>query len=161
MIIGAMSNARFGRLMPRLATLLIWALLALSAGYWVLGAGRIGMVGALPVMAAPVPTDSAAVARLLGFSRAADAPAAPVADKRYALVGVLARGSQGAALIAVDGQPAKPYRVGAEVDGGLVLRSVGARSATLGPTKGASTPPETTIELPALQRGGMQRGGSS
>lgn len=160
MIIRTMSNARFGTLIPRTATLLIWALLTLSAGYWTLGAGRVGTVNALPVVAAPVPTDSAAVARLFGFSRAAEAKAAPVADKRYALVGVLARGRQGAALIAVDGQPAKPYRVGAEVDAGLVLRSVGARSATLGPAHAGSAAAEATlIELPPLQQGGMRAGG--
>ena len=145
--------------MPRLVTLLIWALLALSAGYWALGAGRVGAVNALPVLAAAAPTDSAAVARLLGFSSAGPAKAAPVADKRYALIGVLARGSQGAALISMDGQPAKPVRVGAEVEGGLVLRSVGARSATLGPADGASgKQTETTIELPPLQQGGMKAG---
>ncbi len=158
MIIGAMPTARFEKFMPRLATLLIWALLAASAGYWALGAGRVGAVQALPVAAAVPPTDSAAVARLLGFSRAADAKPAPVADRRYTLVGVLAQGRQGAALIAVDGQPAKPYRVGAEVDAGLVLRFVGARSATLGAASDANASQDVKIELPALQQGGMRAG---
>ncbi len=161
MIIGAMPNARFEKLMPRLATLLIWALLTASAGYWALGAGRVGTVQALPVVAAAPPTDSAAVARLLGFSRATDAKAAPVADKRYTLVGVLAQGRQGAALIALDGQPAKPYRVGSEVDAGLVLRYVGARSATLGAAGSADAAKDVTIELPALQQGGMRAGSAS
>lgn len=158
MIIGAMSTARFQKFMPRLATLLIWTLLTASAGYWALGAGHIGTVQALPVVAAPAVTDSAAVARLFGFSRAADAKAALIADKRYTLVGVLAQGRRGAALIALDGQPAKPYRVGAEIDAGLVLRFVGARSATLGAANGSSAAQDMTIELPALQQGGLRAG---
>ena len=39
----------------------------------------------------------------------------------------------GAALIAVDGKPPKPFRVGASVDDGLVLQSLNRREARLGP----------------------------
>ena len=46
---------------------------------------------------------------------------------RFTLIGVLSGRSSGggAALIAVDGKPAKPFRVGAAVDEGLVLQALG------------------------------------
>ena len=68
------------------------------------------------------------------------------------LVGVLAgqQSGGGAALIAVDGQPAKPFRVGAVVvDGELVLQSLGRREARLGASRGAAT--TLTLELPPLR----------
>jgi general secretion pathway protein C len=44
---------------------------------------------------------------------------------RYTLLGVVAdRQQQGAALIAIDGEPPRPYAVGAQLEGGLVLQSV-------------------------------------
>jgi general secretion pathway protein C len=67
----------------------------------------------------------------------------PVADARFQLIGVVSpRGagdsSQGLALIAVDGKPAKAYRVGSVVDGQTVLQSVRARGAALGPRGGSA-----------------------
>ncbi len=73
------------------------------------------------------------MARLLGSSPQA-ATAAPVASvaSRFALVGVVAsRGDNATALIAVDGKPAKPFRVGGAVDEGLVLQAVEARRVIL------------------------------
>ena len=53
-------------------------------------------------------------------------------DARYALAGVVAHGSErGAALIAEQGQPPKPYRVGAKLPGGWTLQAVLRRSAVL------------------------------
>jgi general secretion pathway protein C len=46
----------------------------------------------------------------------------------------------------VDGKPAKPYRVGATVDAGLVLQSLGPRQARLGAgQEGVTT---VTLEMP-------------
>ena len=79
--------------------------------------------------------------------------AVPPPDTRYQLIGVVApRGVQvatgaGVALIAVDGKPARAYRVGALIDGSLVLQSVQARSAALGP-RGA--PANVTLQMPPL-----------
>ena len=65
-----------------------------------------------------------------------------------ALVGVLAGGAnQGAALIAVDGKAAKPFRVGATVAEGLVLQSVQGRRVNLG--AGGDATAALTLELPA------------
>lgn len=79
--------------------------------------------------------------------------AAPPPDARYQLIGVVApRGGQGAAgagvaLIAVDGKPARAYRVGAVIDGATVLQSVQARGAALGP-RGA--PALVSLQMPPL-----------
>ena len=55
----------------------------------------------------------------------------------------LVRRQAGAALIAVNGQPPRPYRVGASLEGGLVLQAVSRRSARLG----ASMNGPATVEL--------------
>ena len=48
--------------------------------------------------------------------------------------GVVAdRADGGAALIAIDGQPPRPYRVGATLEGGVVLQAVQRRSVRLAP----------------------------
>jgi general secretion pathway protein C len=67
------------------------------------------------------------------------------------LLGVLADRQQGgAALIAVDGKAAKPYRVGATVDGNLVLQSVAGRHAVL--AESVDGPAQITLELPPLSK---------
>jgi general secretion pathway protein C len=104
--------------------------------------------------------------RLLGndppppvVAAAAEVPA----DARFQLIGVVtpratAAAREGLALIAVDGKPAKAYRVGAVIDGSTILKSVAARGAMLGPRDGAPlvsltlAPPAaaTTGALPSL-----------
>jgi general secretion pathway protein C len=85
---------------------------------------------------------------LLGQSAvAASTPTAPSLSSRFNLIGVVANRSQhGAALIAVDGRPAKPYRVGSAIDEGLVLQSVAPRRAVLAAS--TSGPPLVTLEMP-------------
>src|SRR6218665_832777 len=68
-----------------------------------------------------VAPDAQALARLRGaLPSSAPGAAAPVAAPpgRFALIGVLSgrRSGGGAALIAVDGKPARPFRIGAAVD---------------------------------------------
>ena len=134
----------------RLGTLAIWALAAASAAYWGLRlTARPPGMPAPTAAPAPVAADMHAMARLLGAvtAQTPQAAAAPVSS-RFALVGVLAgqQGGSGAALIAVDGKPAKPYRVGATVDAGLVLQSLGPRQARLGAgQEGVTT---VTLEMP-------------
>lgn len=103
----------------------------------------------LAASTAPPPAD---LGRLLGVEAVAveQVSALPPAEAgRYQLVGVAAPGkgggSVGVALIAVDGQPAKAFRVGARVDGEVVLQAVQMRSAQLG-QRGA--PPMLRLELP-------------
>jgi general secretion pathway protein C len=130
-------------------TFALWGLVAASAVYWALKLIHLApTIPAAPVARTSAPVDPAAVARVLGFSpTAAAAAAAPSLASRFSLAGVVAgRSHEGAALIAVDGRPAKPFRIGAQVDEGLVLQSVEARRATLAAS--AEGPPALTLELP-------------
>lgn len=137
----------------RLGTLALWALAGASVVYWGLrlSARPVGLTVPVVAPAAAAP-DAQAMARLLGVpaagAAAARAPAASLTS-RFALIGVLAGRSSGggAALIAVDGQPAKPFRVGAVVDEGLVLQSLDPRQARLGAS--VDGPATLTLDMPA------------
>ncbi|HEY0885006.1 MAG TPA: type II secretion system protein N [Ramlibacter sp.] len=133
-------------------TFLLWALVAASAVFW--GLRMSARSGAAPqasaVTRAPAAADPAAVARLLGASPAATAaaPAAPALASRLMLVGVVAGAAsqKGVALISVDGKPAKPYRVGASIEEGVVLQSVQGRRAVLAQSGDGQS--VLTLELP-------------
>ena len=139
----------------RLSTLLLWALALASVVYWGLRLSSVPIGLAVPAVAPALPVpDAQALARLLGALPAQTEAAPEVAANpgRLVLVGVLAgqRSGGGAALIAVDGQPAKPFRVGAVVvEGELVLQSLGPREARLGASRGAAT--TLKLELPPLR----------
>jgi general secretion pathway protein C len=53
---------------------------------------------------------------------------------------------KGVALLAIDGKPAKAFRIGSTVDAGWVLQSVQPRSVALGPEVGG--PARLLLELP-------------
>ncbi|MDB5869119.1 MAG: hypothetical protein JWP96_1451 [Polaromonas sp.] len=139
----------------RIVTFAISALAAASVAYWGLKGWRPNAPSTAPtvILAQMSPASSQAIARALGGGLAA-APAvsgAPPATSRYALVGVLAGNSRtGAALISVDGQEAKPVRVGNLVDENVVLQSVNGRSAIL--SSAAEKPAKFTLELPPLSQ---------
>jgi general secretion pathway protein C len=150
-----MATTLQGRWAVRLTTLVLWMLVAGSGVYWTL---RIASRAPAAMVAAPpraaFAADPAAVARLLGavpaMAAAAGVPAMSLAS-RFSLVGVVAeRSRHGAALIAVDGKPARPYRVGAAIDQGILLQSVEARRAVLSASAGG--PALVTLELPRLGR---------
>jgi len=150
-----MSTLVQNRWLPRTGSFAVWLLAAGCAVFWGLKLPAVSTGAPVaPVAAGPaVPADPAAVARLLGATPAAAGAgpvAAPAQSTRFALVGVSARSKGGAALIATDGKPAKPYRVGAVVEEGLVLQSVAPRRATLGPTSGG--PAAFTLEMPLPKR---------
>lgn len=123
----------------------VWALVAGSALFW-------GLRLFVKAPQAPAQTTVAELGagargdltRVFGPDPVAVVQAAepePVADARFQLIGVVSpRGGdsiQGLALIAVDGKPAKAYRVGSVVDGQTTLQSVRPRGAALGPRGGA------------------------
>jgi general secretion pathway protein C len=133
------------------ATFALWALAAGSAAYW-----GLKLSSAAPVVSAPVaaprqvgPADPVAMARLLGSSPAAVAAPPPVVAlaSRFQLLGVAAgeRSGGGAAVISIDGKPAKPYRVGSTLEEGIVLQSVRGRQAVLASRDGQ---PVVTLEVP-------------
>lgn len=143
----------------RWLTFVVWALVAGSGVYW----GTKLLARPLPVpaqaaVAVPGLVSGGDLTRLFGVAPApvqvAAAELAPVAPEssRFQLLGVVAAPlsaarAQGVALIAVDGKIARAYRVGARVDGDLVLQSVQAREVTLGPRGSAAL---VSLELPGL-----------
>lgn len=132
------------------ATLGLWALAAASVVFWGLRLSGSDDRLAPPAVAAPSVSaiDSAAVAQLFGVLPAqAVVKNVPDAASRFALMGVVANTAQrGAALIAIDGKPARPFRVGMAVGDGYVLQSVGTRQATLGAS--VDSAPAFTLQLP-------------
>ncbi|PUE18131.1 hypothetical protein B9Z38_03525 [Limnohabitans sp. MMS-10A-160] len=117
-----------------LLTGLLWCAAALGAGYWFWHLPFASASSSVSTPLAPNETSVPAVGQLpraLGVSAAnvtaeTDAP-------RVQLVGVIASLSgQGSALIALDGQAPKPYRVGQAVGEGLVLQSLSPKRALLG-----------------------------
>jgi general secretion pathway protein C len=140
-------------MLARWWTFAVWALVAGSGLFW----GLRLLVTAPPLppgtaVAALGPAARGDLSRLLGTDpppAAASAAAAPPPDARFHLIGLVtprasAAAREGLALIAVDGKPAKAYRVGAVVDGPTVLKSVAARTAMLGPRDGA---PQVTLSM--------------
>ncbi len=107
-------------------------------------------------LADAAPANPQALARALGGGNAVAGPQAAVVAAasvagRLALVGVVAnRNRGGAALISIDGKPARPYRVGARVDDALVLQSVAPRRAVLADS--LQGPASLTLELPPLPK---------
>lgn len=134
---------------PALVAGLVWLAAGLSGGYWALKAlGRSPATEVAAPVAQGVASDVASVARALGAVAPAQAAASePVpAATRYALLGVADQpGLGGSALIARDGQPPRPYRVGAAIEGGLVLQSVDRRAARLGATLDGPATVELTL----------------
>ena len=134
------------RLGVGLATALVWALAAGGALYWGLRAGQPPAPGLPPAVGVPGPAvDAQAVAYALGVPRAQGQQSAsqPGIASRVRLSGVVTHGEGGAALLSVDGKPPKPYRVGAEVDGGWVVQAVTQHAVEL-----ADGAQRASIEMP-------------
>ena len=142
------------RLAAALAAALIWALAAGSALFWALRAGGERALVDAQVAGGPPPgavaPDARAVGRMLGVPGSEAAVAAPGVASRLALRGIVTHGSGGAALIAIDGKPPKPVRVGAAlegVDGGWTLQSVTPRAVLL-----TADGQQTRLEMPPLSK---------
>jgi general secretion pathway protein C len=139
----------------RLLAFVIWAAVAASAVFWLLRLWTSSPSApsyTVPVAtAAPTRSDLTAVLGAPAAAKQAAAPVEPALASRFKLLGVAAPreggDSTGLALIAVDGKPARGFKVGAPIDGDLVLQSVHARGAALG-TKGAA--PAVSLELPPV-----------
>ena len=129
----------------------IWALVAASTAFWgikIFAATRPVPLGAVAPQAV---TANGPMERLFGaviVPTVAAAPAHPESE-RFQLVGVIAPpggGAQGGfAIISLDAQPARTWRVGATVDGNTSLLSVSKRGAEFGPQGG---PAAFTLQLP-------------
>jgi general secretion pathway protein C len=139
----------------RLLAFVIWAAVAASAVFWLLrlfASSPAAPPYVVQVASATPPRGN--LDPVFGAPKAATPTAAPVEPalaSRFKLLGVAAPreggDSTGLALIAVDGKPARGFKVGAAIDGDLVLQSVHPRGAALG-VKGAA--PAVSLELPAV-----------
>jgi general secretion pathway protein C len=151
-------------MLARWWTLVVWALVAAGTLFW--GLRLLVSAPSVPP-STPVAAQGTAVhgdlTRLLGADPAPDpvaSAAAPPPDARFQLIGVVtprapAAAREGLALIAVDGKPAKAYRVGAVIDGQTVLKSVAARGAMLGPRDGAPQVSLSLVPPPAAATGAL------
>jgi len=139
----------------RLTTFMLWALAAGSAAFWVLqnkSAAATGVASDIQTTGSPQTAPdvnlTVQVATALGAKNVTAPTAASLTaaqQARFQLLGVLAVGTKrGAALISIDGKPAKPYSVGSSVEDGLEVTAVAARAASLG-QRGATA---FTLELP-------------
>jgi general secretion pathway protein C len=127
------------KLWPGAGAALLWCAAAASAVFWVLNFPSGRAVQGVPLVhsagqatAASALQPSVYLARAWGVQ--APAPEVSIAQSsRFQLWGVVAGASgQGSALIAVDGQPPRAFRVGQTVTDGVVLQSLGPKQAQLG-----------------------------
>lgn len=140
----------------RLITLTVWMVAVLCGAYWALKFVTVKPLGATPAATAPaVVVDSLAVAKLLGATHSIAGQAINMpASANFALYGLAMTGSgAGLALIATDGKPAKPYRVGSKVDENWVLKSVSRTGVVLAASVNA--PDGMKLELPARRPASM------
>ena len=129
----------------------IWALVAASTAFWgikIFAATRPLPSGVQVPRAVP---SNGPMERLFGAVVVPAEPVAPVhpESERFQLVGVISPpggGTQGGyAVVAIDGQPARTWHVGATLDGNTSLLSVSKRGAEFGPQGG---PTAFTLQLP-------------
>ncbi|WP_081463547.1 type II secretion system protein N [Hylemonella gracilis] len=115
----------------RLLTLLVWGGVGWSATYWVLSASpsapRMEIDGQVAATEDAF-SDAQAVARALGSP--STVTVSDVTTARYKLLGVAA-GAQGVALIAIDDQPGRPYRLNATLPDGARIVALGRDSASV------------------------------
>ncbi|MGN6529711.1 MAG: hypothetical protein ACTHL8_25230 [Burkholderiaceae bacterium] len=132
---------------------LVWALVAASTAFW-----GLKIFAATRPLPASVQTPGDATPRSGPMEHVfgavvvptAAAPVAPPESTRYQLVGVIAPrpgadAREGVAIVSIDQQPARPWHVGATLDGNTTLLSVAKRSADFGPAGG---PTAFSLALP-------------
>lgn len=151
--------------MVRGLTVLVWVAVFGSATFWawklaVPESPKAARPPATPMVVGPLE----GLHRLLGESHPSmpvQTPPAASERERFQLMGVIADAASGSngeglALIAVDGQRARAYRVGAMLDASWALQSVQSRGIRLAPRHGDA---RIEIELPPwpLAAAGGQR----
>jgi len=143
-------------------TLSIWLALGWSSVEWVLRARQVAAPGAAMPASVSAPNLEGSgpgassigpeAGRLLGATPAnasSTVAAAPSLTSRLKLVGVASSGPQrGAALIGIDGEAPKPFRIGQAVIDGLVLQSVDRAGARLGADLGGPAVWQLDMPLP-------------
>jgi general secretion pathway protein C len=133
----------------RALSLLLFALLCAIVAYWTiqLFGHRSPVAPAGAVARGQAPADLAQASRVFGGTVAATPAAA--AALNIQVVGVVAAGKDGVALLSVDGRPAKPFHVGQQVADGINLAGVESTTVQLH-DRGR------TVELPAPARASVK-----
>lgn len=132
-------NPQSPKLWPGVWAALLGCAAVASVVFWVLNFPTGSAVLSVPVVqsADQASTSSAAptsmrMARALG-DKMPQKQASIAQSSRFELRGVVAGASgQGSALIAIDGQPPRAFRVGQTVTEGVVLQGLGPKQAKLG-----------------------------
>jgi general secretion pathway protein C len=118
-----------------IATFAVWFLTAASLVFWLLHWPKSEVAHQVLIADSSnpnAPEMSGSIARALGQPVVQEAHSTVQSGSSYQLIGVIASASgHGGALISVDGQSPKAYRVGEEIHDGLALESVFARQAKL------------------------------
>ena len=129
----------------------IWALVAASTAFWgikIFAATRPVPPGAQAPQAVAANGPMERLFGAVAVQTAAAAPSHPESE-RFQLVGVIAppngSGQGGYAIVSMDTQPARPWHVGATLDGNTTLLSVTKRGAEFGPAGG---PTAFALQLP-------------
>jgi general secretion pathway protein C len=135
------SAPRSAKLWPGAWAALFWCAAVASAVFWVLNFPSGSVVQGVPLVQGSAQAGSASsvqssvhMARVWGVQVQTPVPEVSIAQSsRFQLWGVVAGASgQGSALIALDGQPPRAFRVGQTVTDGVVLQSLGQKQAQLG-----------------------------
>lgn len=112
--------------MPLIMTVAAVAALSASLAYWAM---VLYKPKERPIQAAPPPAvvepSTAAAATLFGGNQVASAAS------NYQLTGVIASGAQGVAILVIDGQPAKAFKIGKEISPGVTIQEVHPRHIML------------------------------
>jgi len=129
----------------------VWALVAASTAFWAMQI--FAATRSLPSTAQTpqVSTANGPMERLFGAVVVPTTPVAQAAPEssRFQLVGVIAPPAGathgGYAIVSIDNQPARTWRVGTTVDGNTALLAVSKRGAEFGPPGGPSS---FSLQLP-------------
>jgi general secretion pathway protein C len=113
-----------------LSLCLLLGAIAYWASIWLAPAVRIAPAGTLSDQSGQINLSQAQ--GLFGQIAAAAAPVATATSSNIKVVGILAAGQKGSAILAIDGKPGKVFTLGDKVDGDLKLISVDMRQVTLG-----------------------------
>ena len=122
-------------ILRHVVTSVVWLAVVLSGWYWMTPGAKSQVPArfdAVPSALKPDPSDTVGLARILGAASPVDSGPGPGLSQRFVMSGVIAGSlGQGAALISVDGKPARAFAVGAELALGYVLAAVAPREAML------------------------------
>jgi general secretion pathway protein C len=150
-----------------LSLCLLLGAIAYWASIWLAPAVRIAPAGTLSDQSGPLNLGQAQ--GLFGQVASATPQVVAAAQSNIKVVGILAAGQKGSAILAIDGKPGKVYMLGDIVEGQLKVISVDVRQVTLGQDgttarQALAAPPKAQISVltqgPAKAAGGANGTGT-